>query len=173
MATSAYRLFRPMYPYVIVERLPRKVQVGGIVLTDDKNKPLHEGIVLRSWEPWTKRLGTSHTRQTQMKVVRMQSAFVPGDHVLFPHWAGVSDPSEESVLLIREHGLVQSDGGIIIGKLLPDVEANRREALEKIGARMQLSDEQMAKLINELDMEFILAPKRSKTMSGHSTEGFE
>jgi len=59
MNNDELRQLIPNYPRIVIERLPRTQEVGGIVLTDDNNKPLHEGIVIRTWEPWTKQISAS------------------------------------------------------------------------------------------------------------------
>jgi len=59
MNNDELRQLIPNYPRIVIERLPRTQEVGGIVLTDDNNKPLHEGIVIRTWAPWTKQISAS------------------------------------------------------------------------------------------------------------------
>lgn len=73
---------RPLYPWVVVRRLPRTQQVGSIWLPEkEQNKIVHEGIVLAVWAP-----SEQHG----------ESALRPGDHVLFHHFAGVAlDTSKE------------------------------------------------------------------------------
>ena len=80
--------FQPMYPGVLIRVLPKEhISQGGIWLPDAKqqNKPIYEGIVLRTYNPYRLKLDNG-------KWVTMVAGVDPGDHILFPHWSGEPVP---------------------------------------------------------------------------------
>lgn len=55
MDDQTLRNLTPRYPLLLVELLPRSSKSSsGIIMPDDTNKPVHEGVVLRTWTPWDK-----------------------------------------------------------------------------------------------------------------------
>ncbi len=92
----------PMFPRILVRVLPKEqVSRGGIVLTDhEQNKPVHEGIVLRTYKPFwqvirrkmedwmvTKSPEVHLDENENVKRIWQECCVQPGDHVLFPHMA--------------------------------------------------------------------------------------
>ena len=92
----------PMFPRILVRVLPKEqVSRGGIVLTDhEQNKPVHEGIVLRTYKPFwqvirrkmedwmvTKSPEVHLDENENVKRIWQECEVQPGDHVLFPHMA--------------------------------------------------------------------------------------
>lgn len=102
------RMFRPLWPWVFIYCLPREQKVGSIVLPEhEQNKTVHEGIVLATWQSFwrrTKRQGP-YTEGGRSSAYQ-ESALLPGDHVLFPHWAGVpiSGYDTGKYRVVREEG---------------------------------------------------------------------
>lgn len=75
-------------PQVLVRVLPRDYYVGNIYIPDTKesNKPVYEGITVRTWRP--KKLPGKNPGD----FYEIRSELKPGDHVLFPHFAGQPIP---------------------------------------------------------------------------------
>src|SRR5262245_13517020 len=95
---SQRRSFAPAYPWVFVYVLQREHKpLGRIILPHDKNKPMHEGVVLATWRPRIKMSKAG-------KEIEVRSELCPGDHVLFHHWAGqpVADFDEKKFRIVRE-----------------------------------------------------------------------
>ena len=100
---TASRTFRPMYPWILVRKFPRAAQIGSIVLPDiDMNKVVHEGIVVRTWEPCLRPTAKG-------KFVERRSEMQLGDHVLFPHWAGVPVDKITPDLPANDYRLIRED----------------------------------------------------------------
>jgi len=102
------RMFTPLFPWVFVRVLPKEqVRPSGIILPAKQNKIFHEGIVLAVWKTGV----TSHEGHLQVR----KSELCPGDHVLFPHWAGlpISGFSEERYRVVKEQEWsTEKEGGI-------------------------------------------------------------
>lgn len=119
---QAHREFIPMYPLVLVLVL-RKQQVrkSGIALSDSQqNKPMHEGIVLATWDKKIVERGTVNKdgeRLTRCEVLRSQ--LTPGDHVLFHHWAGmpIHGFDDQRFRMVREEQWHETQQGGIVGIL--------------------------------------------------------
>lgn len=78
--------FQPMYPAVVVRVLPKEHMSGSLWLPDTaQNKPVYEGIVIRSYPP-------KRTKLDSGKYITLESGLEPGDHILFPHWSGEAIP---------------------------------------------------------------------------------
>ncbi len=113
----ANRTFRPCYPWIFIRVLAKESKIGSIYTPEkEQNKTIHEGIVIATWQPFTKEIGYRNInaelkyavgitptaiREAQgtlqcveyvpLKVTRTiekKSQFSIGQHVLFPHWAG-------------------------------------------------------------------------------------
>ena len=86
-----HRELRPMFPWVFVLVLRREQKVGSIVLPEhEQHKVTHEGVVLATWSPYTHE-STKRTKDgaEYTQLVMRKSALKTGDHVIFPHWAGL------------------------------------------------------------------------------------
>ncbi len=123
---SSGRCFTPVFPWVFVRVLPKEqITPGGVVMPhSDQNKTVHEGIVLATWAPikvvpkprrtdddhhWAASVSTAYAPITQ------ESDLKPGDHVLFPHWAGlpIEGFSEKRYRVVKETAWrADTDGGI-------------------------------------------------------------
>lgn len=112
---AAERTIRCLYPWVLVKVLPKDQMYKGILYLPDapgkdksQNKPVAEGIVLSTWHPFfTVAKKTRENLLGEPVVVWTQferkSNLKPGDHILFPHWAG--QPAGE--LDAKEFRLIQ------------------------------------------------------------------
>jgi co-chaperonin GroES (HSP10) len=123
---ASNRTFRPKFPWVFVRVLQREQQTdSGLILpATEQNKTLHEGIVLVTWKPVEFELDMRRKEESNGVItyhpepaakMRRESELKPGDHVLFPHWAGmpVDGFSEKRYRLVKEIGWHESkDGGI-------------------------------------------------------------
>lgn len=116
---GATRTVTPMYPWVFVRVLPRaQTTRSGLILPEkDQNKAVHEGIVLATWKT-KKTFSFEQCDICQSVTVATdfhESDLKPGDHVLFPHWAGlpVSGFDERNYRLVKEEAWDKSkEGGI-------------------------------------------------------------
>lgn len=105
--------FTPTPTWCLVRVLPREHMYGRIIVPDGKqqNKPIHEGIVLQTWHPFTDLKGKIH-----------KSEFKPGDHVCYAHWAGMDCPGWDTRYYrlvaeeVREHRGITRDG-VIMGTI--------------------------------------------------------
>lgn len=129
----------PRYPWVVVRVLPREQVVGGIILSENKqNKPVLEGIVLRTWEPWTKKVNDSSFPElggTKEIAIPMKSNFVIGDHIIFQHWTGLPLPGvhENIYRMVPERDSYSGESGPIYAKL----EYQRESSSEKLTGLIQ------------------------------------
>ena len=102
-----------MHPWCFIRVLAKEQVVNGIILPEiDQNKTVHEGIVLATWRPWSE-WRTIPGSTTVM--VHHESKLKPGDHVLFPHWAGapIYGFKEKYYRVVKEEGWKETqDGGI-------------------------------------------------------------
>lgn len=106
------RTFRPMFPWVFVYVLQKERTQGSIVLPADQNKPMHEGIVLATWDAFVKQTSKGNPEI-------MKSELCPGDHVLLHHWAGhpISNYDAKRFRLVRELDWHETTQGGIVGKI--------------------------------------------------------
>jgi co-chaperonin GroES (HSP10) len=108
------RTIRPTKGWVLVRILDREQVINGIIVPRmEQNKPMHEGIVLVTWEPWTEeKIKRDESGWVHVKVVQHRSELQPGDHVCFDHWAGVPVDGDQKAhtnfRLIRE----EDDGNL-------------------------------------------------------------
>jgi len=106
----------PMYPAVLIRLLPKeRVSRSGLIYFPDEkvNKPVYEGIVIRSYEP-------KHVLVNKGRRILVESGVKPGDHILFPHWSGETVPWLNDVTLNvdnDEYRLVPARGVAQIGSL--------------------------------------------------------
>lgn len=100
--------FQPMYPWVLVRVLPKSQDYKGLlVLPEKQNKTLHEGVVLVTWKP--KLFLHKHGEEVRM------SGFVPGERVMFPHFAGLPIPGldESNYRIVKEEPTYDRNGKLI------------------------------------------------------------
>ena len=169
MGASSYRLFTPRYPYCIVEELPRRREHGSIVLTDDANKPLYEGIVIETWKPFEETRTEKRDGHKVEIVINRKSEFQPGDHVLFPHWAGNADPSNKAIHFISERMQDYNNGGCLIAKIEPKEPETIRNRFTNL--LLKLGGKLYTEVADDLLKEFVIVPRYSVTGSGVSEEG--
>lgn len=170
-----YKLYEhviPTFPNVIVRVLPKEMVISGIHIVDQKtHKPTYEGIVLRTWEPkivWPKKEGGMP--------VEFYSDLKPGDHVLFPHFAGQALPGldEDKYRSIPE-GITKNgrvifgnDTGVIIGKIdykRESVEENLQKILSN-GLSYDIDyAPDIIRMIKE-NFDIVVKEKFSRTKSG-------
>jgi co-chaperonin GroES (HSP10) len=126
------RTFRPLFPWVFVRVLPKELEYksGLLVLPEKQNKTDHEGVVLATWEPITAEAIKTKSdsewlidryRSLQYRNVAKVSVLRAGDHVMFPHWAGMPIPGfdDASYRVVKEEGWKKDeDGGIyaVVGR---------------------------------------------------------
>lgn len=139
----AHREFTPMYPLVLVLVLRKQqVRASGIALPDSQqNKPMHEGIVLATWNSKLVERGTINKdgeRLTRVEVLHSQ--LKPGDHVLFHHWAGmpIHGFDDQRFRVVREEAWHETQQGGIVGVLHYSDKEN--EPLEAIANELIGSD---------------------------------
>jgi co-chaperonin GroES (HSP10) len=178
--------FTPRFPWVLVRVLPREQQVGRILIADGKhsNKPVHEGIVLTTWQPYTTVKTKSYltysyteataTRHTDDIVTRHECPVTVGDHVCYPHWCGQTVPGwdEKQYRVVPTHAntaLGIEPNGIILGTLTYPKESVK-ERLEDIldngftTVNFSPVNKAVRKILEEFDV--VYKEKGSKTLSG-------
>lgn len=116
------RIVIPNYPYILVAVLPKEqAPLGTIILAEKTNKVMYEGIVLATWEPFTREIREGVHNLTDegpmvpaltefdgtYKTAVFESALEVGDHVLFPHFEGqpvpfMNGPCNDGFRLVRE-----------------------------------------------------------------------
>jgi co-chaperonin GroES (HSP10) len=140
---KGHREFTPMYPLVLVLVLRKQqVRASGIALPDSQqNKPMHEGIVLTTWDKKIVERGTVNKdgeRLTRCEVLHSQ--LKPGDHVLFHHWAGmpIHGFDDQRFRVVREEAWHETQQGGIVGVLHYSDKEN--EPLEAIADELIGSD---------------------------------
>lgn len=182
----------PGFPWVAVRILKRsQTTKGGLILPEHvQNKTILEGIVMRTWEPiWAlhprqlmniERLASYIDKDAAITdySVRYKSSLKPGDHVLFPHWAGLpmAGVNEERYRIVKEENWSPSVEGGIFAKVEYSVE-EQAAADDKViewlrGAYGPLLPKEAApdfdQLLELLKTRYILVPKegQSVTLSG-------
>ena len=151
---------RPLFPYCVVYVLPRdRMSRGGIVLPDyagsgAQAKLTEEGIILRVWFGEKKILFKRDGKDCEMTI---RSDMQPGDHVLFPHWAGQPLPGESwpdaRFRFVKEY--TNSGSSLFL-------DAGGDTIIGKIGSGIDISTE-LARFISEdpelLLKEFVVFPR--------------
>ena len=108
----------PMYPWVFVRVLPKHQQIGLIITPDSvQNKPVHEGIVLSTWRPFTKEIGKMEKGIKVTRTIEFHSDLHIGKHVMFLHHSGVPIPGfdDKYYRSVMERGWEKEQGGGIFG----------------------------------------------------------
>lgn len=110
------RYVRPMYPWVLVRVLDREQKIGSIHIPQGtkQNKPVLEGIVLATWATNIKCI---RAPEPHGAFVEITSELEPGQHVLFPHWAGVPVVgfAEDKYRLVKERDWGKDNEGGVLG----------------------------------------------------------
>lgn len=119
---KANRQIQLLYPWVLVMVLKREqVLASGIVAPENnQNKPMHEGVVIASWETKIVERGTvskEGVRLTRCEV--LHSELELGDHVLFHHWAGlpIHGYDDKRFRVVRERDWHETQQGGIVAKI--------------------------------------------------------
>lgn len=146
--------FHPINGNVFIERLPRNNQVGSFILPDDKNKPIHEGVVIRL----APKIVISATRQVARDEVLDPNNLKPGDHVLYHH--SYSQELEGEFITVNEKAIY----GILHPFERPQTQEKLLGLLEKHGMEIRGGDNQH--FIEDLNNKYILVERRSRTISG-------
>jgi co-chaperonin GroES (HSP10) len=165
--------FIPTHPWVFVRILPREqLYKGLIVLPDNKsqNKPVHEGIVLSTWLPFTHRWREQHNGEWIDCEKEIHTDFEIGDHVAYPHWTGMPAPGwdERYYRLVPEHTRTHRGidmNAVIYGKIEYAKESVRDKLMELTQDNSETSFYAIADIIMK---EFDVVPKQqySRTVSG-------
>jgi hypothetical protein len=182
----------PTFPRILVRVIPKaQVSKGGIILTDhEQNKPVHEGLVIKTYKPFWNRYKMTTVQDLynksledwlvvrspmvildedkKVKAVWQESEVQPGDHVIFPYMApGITpvwplDDGKGNYRLIEE--------GHILAVLRYKTESTSqwlRKLVNKVGG-LELQDggvdEMVAVLLKNADV--IRKDVTSKTLSG-------
>lgn len=174
----------PMYPHVLVLVLPKEQQLAsGIILPEGgrgtHDKPNYEGIVLETWEPrWTqfretKAVEGGRTIRTTREVL-LTSKFEPGDHVMFPHWAGhpAGFLDESAFRMVKEDDFaINQVRGEIFAKIDHDNHSELYQRLQEAVQRalaqyaLQMPDVTARTVVAEIEKEAYLADRKQKPVS--------
>jgi co-chaperonin GroES (HSP10) len=165
------RMFTPLFPWCFVQVLPRVQKVGRIFLPGEKNKVTHEGIVLATWRRAPAKFYNVNSKRWEKPESLTPSVSV-GQHVLFPHWAGmpVTGYSEEEYRVVKDLNWAKDNEGGIFGIVdYEDKEAAWETALYETILGSLYGDEAGAvEVLNALKERFIVIDKTvgSVTLSG-------
>lgn len=186
----------PRYPMILVFALPKASMQGRIYLPDQQNKPIHEGIVLRTYNPFYRHLritrgveGTEGSGISEELKVLVEPSVKVGDHVIFPHASGIPvmhmNMNQHSGL--SSHGdfrLIRDDiteqGGMLYGGIMGVLEYTTddlKEELKKVILNNRISNkattidipkESELKVVQAITDHFILLDRalRPRTTSG-------
>ena len=190
---SNYRLYEYVdliAPYCLVRILPKDMMVGNIIIPHRKetNKPVWEGIVLRTWEhrliPFGSKVRAKWFRDHEHAPDKYEisSELSPGDHVLFPHFAGQPIPGlDPDVYRAIPEGINKNTGLFMFGNDVGVIFAKvdyQRESVEEVFDKvledsLKLCDRQKVRfladtLLTKIREEFDISVKvkGSKTLSG-------
>lgn len=168
------REWHPMFPWVIVRVLKKSHRTdAGLFLPEVQNKTIHEGIVLAVWSPMVMaklgKLVDADRVALNPDAVYYESSLKIGDHVLFPHWAGLPLPGvpDTHYRMVKEEGWDTSkEGGIFSTVHLAEqdlVSDKLYDIIFGVGVDINIRE-----AIQKITDEFILVPrgKQSVTMSG-------
>lgn len=176
---------KPKAPLVLVFVLPRGLNEGLIVLPDQRNKPVHEGIVIQTYESYWKHFRIqSSSHDDYLQQVLVEPTARPGQHVLFDHYAGIPIPFLNPGGLhssLSDHGdfrLVRDDGnrdlGSIFGVLEYEDKGTVNRMIDVFKSMMDLTRPQLRGVSRELLKHFVIVDKQksSKTSSGTSSQEY-
>jgi co-chaperonin GroES (HSP10) len=172
---SRYKMYEHaelLFPQVLVRILPKDlITAGGIYIPDVKasNKPTYEGIVIATWMP--------KDLPTKWGSIHLESEVKFGDHVIFPHFAGMPLPGmNEDLYRVIPEGVAKNgarwlgnDAGVIFCKLdykRPSVEEVFKDLWSKYTEKNDYLDHrELLSLIRE-KFDIVVKVKGSKTLSG-------
>ncbi len=174
MAQALYqqsnRTFRPLFPWIFIRVLKKQQQVGSIILPDiDQNKTVAEGIVLATWQPFSEpRLRQCPIMDSPCEGIvvttEKHSELKPGDHVLFPFWAGlpITGHKPEYYRVVKECDWAKDKEGGIFAKV--EYDSKNTRPIEKL-KNLVLPEGELAEKIDE---QFLLVDRdgESVTLSG-------
>lgn len=176
---SAGIVLHPRPPYCVVYALPKGLSEGLIVLPDQKNKPVHEAIVMSTFTPYWKHFRIQIAEHdTYFEEVKVEPTVKPGDHVLFEHFAGIPIPFLNPGGLhssLTSHGdfrLVRDDGNRDLGSILGVLEYESKGTINRMvdifKSMMDLDRKSLRGVSRELMKHFVIVDrqKSSKTSSG-------
>lgn len=161
---KAHRRFVPKFPWVFVRTLSKEQQVGHIICPENQNKVNHEGIVLAVWPSFVKQ----EYRNGNYIQTPMQSELKPGDHVLFPHWAGLPvgrEYKDTRYRIVREIDWAPDQGGIF-----SVVECHDKKPSEKLYDILRRASSQngiktAGELLEEINERFLLVDRDGQGVS--------
>jgi co-chaperonin GroES (HSP10) len=161
---KAHRGFVPKFPWVFVRTLNKEQQIGHIICPEkDQNKVTHEGIVLAVWPSFVKQ----EYRNGNYIQTPMQSELKPGDHVLFPHWAGLPvgrEYKDTRYRIVREIDWAPDQGGIFAVVKYADEDSRAMKVLEDM-LRMQRGFVPFEELAEEINERFLLVDRDGQSVS--------
>ena len=180
---GANRQFTPRYPWLLVRVLTREQKTAsGLVLpATEQNKVIHEGIVLSVWKSFRQEVTRRKDGREFTRVTLQQSQLSPGDHVIFPNWAGlpVAGFSERRYRIVKEcDWLKDTDGGVmgVIDYDEPDTQpvAKLRQLIADTldpgphGSTTTTDPQEFSLLAAKIEEQFLLLDrdKNSVTLSG-------
>lgn len=165
---QANRTFRPCYPWIFLRILPKTQKVGSIYTPEhEQNKTIHEGIVIATWQPFTKEVGyvrqasaddpiplqlkgfsntyaVAHGTVKMTRTIEKKSQFKIGDHVLIPHWSGQPITGFDSKyyrVVKEEEWDEKKEGGIFAVVDYSPVVESAREKLRQLLVEVEESNE--------------------------------
>lgn len=175
---EANRSFRPLYPWVLVRVLEKEnVTKSGIILPAiDQSKVINEGIVIATWRPFTKEIGKLDANGNKFtRTIEKRSSMVIGEHVIYPHWAGmpIHGFSDKLYRVVREEDWEESKQGGIFGKV--DYEDGDDTTPHNVLYQLLhdflleggpvASDEEVAMLVVKLEHRFLLVDRQRKSVT--------
>lgn len=99
--------------WMIVRVLPKEQMStsGRVIMVENQNKLLYEGVVIRVYEPYRtarERIGWHHVEKIEGEMATIGCQVHPNDHVLFPHFEGlpVGNKLDEKKYRFLEEGIV-------------------------------------------------------------------
>ena len=162
----------PKFPWVFVRTLKREMLYSGkVILPERQNKVMLEGIVLATWMSAPRRFYNVNSKQWEHPEL-YRSELQPGEHVLFPHFAGMPAPGYDPAdyRLIKECNWLATNEGGISAVLDYDKKERTAETLKAILIELMLhmphavigtSDLSIKETIDALLERFILVDKQS------------
>lgn len=175
---------KPRYPYILVRLIPKETNIelgnGKILWLPDtakgkQNKPVYEGQVLRTYEPFEKLLRTKYVEEglahfTKEEWTDVKSELQPGDHVVFQHHWGVPVPKLCHDWKVGEYRLVEEQNIIGVLEYEKDSVYSKLRTLFS-GAVIQEDKGDIQSIavtfVNDLlDQADVIFHERAKTLSG-------
>lgn len=133
--------FTPRYPWVLVRVLPKAQQIGRIILPQNQNKIMYEGIVLAVWAPfWIHKDRLVNGNWESNRTLRVSQLGV-GMRIGFPHYEGlpVRYFDENNYRVVREEvNLAANPNCGVLGEIEYDGDRQLKDELDRLlaGASM-------------------------------------